>query len=49
VIFRNAEYDAAKEAQAFMRQKLPKMGEMLANARLLDESKLDASKCWHYQ
>jgi len=40
----NAEYDAAKEAQGMHEAKISKMGEMLANARLLDESKLDASK-----
>jgi len=40
----NAEYDAAKEAQGLHEAKISKMGEMLANARLLDESKLDASK-----
>ena len=40
----NAEYDAAKEAQGLHEAKISKMGEMLANARLLDESKLDTSK-----
>jgi transcription elongation factor GreA len=40
----NAEYDAAKEAQGLHEAKIAKMGEMLANARLLDESKLDISK-----
>ncbi len=40
----NAEYDAAKEAQGLHEAKISKMGEMLANARLLDESKIDASK-----
>jgi transcription elongation factor GreA len=40
----NAEYDAAKEAQGLHEAKISKMGEILANARLLDESKLDASK-----
>jgi transcription elongation factor GreA len=40
----NAEYDAAKEAQGMHEAKIAKMGEMLANARLLDESKLDTSK-----
>src|SRR5471030_626482 len=40
----NAEYDAAKEAQGMHEAKISKMGEMLANARLLDESKLDMSK-----
>jgi len=40
----NAEYDAAKEAQGLHEAKIAKMGEMLANARLLDESRLDTSK-----
>src|SRR5476651_1967215 len=40
----NAEYDAAKEAQGLHEAKIAKLGEMLANARLLDESKLDTSK-----
>ena len=40
----NAEYDAAKEAQGLHEAKIAKMGEMLANARLLDETKLDTSK-----
>ncbi len=40
----NAEYDAAKEAQGMHEAKIAKMGEMLANARLLDESKIDTSK-----
>jgi len=40
----NAEYDAAKEAQGLHEAKIAQMQEMLANARLLDESKLDTSK-----
>lgn len=40
----NAEYDAAKEAQGLHEAKISKLGESLANARLIDESKLDASK-----
>ena len=40
----NAEYDAAKEAQGHHEAKIAKMEELLATARLLDESKLDASK-----
>ena len=40
----NAEYDAAKEAQGLHEAKISQMQETLANARLLDESKLDASK-----
>ena len=40
----NAEYDAAKEAQGLHEAKIAQMSETLANARLLDESKLDTSK-----
>jgi len=40
----NAEYDAAKEAQGHHEAKIARMEELLATARLLDESKLDGSK-----
>lgn len=40
----NAEYDAAKEAQGLHEAKIAQMQEVVANARLLDESKLDTSK-----
>lgn len=40
----NAEYDAAKEAQGLHEAKIAQMQETLANARLLDESKIDSSK-----
>jgi transcription elongation factor GreA len=40
----NAEYDAAKEAQGLHEAKISQMQELLASARLLDESKLDTSK-----
>ena len=40
----NAEYDAAKEAQSHLEAKILHMQEMVANARLLDESKIDTSK-----
>src|SRR5882757_6704918 len=40
----NAEYDAAKEAQGLHEARISQMQELLSNARLLDESKLDASK-----
>ena len=39
----NAEYDAAKEAQGLLEMKIAKMEELLANARLIDESQLDTS------
>ncbi len=40
----NAEYDAAKEAQGLMEARIAKMQTLIANARLLDESKIDTSK-----
>ncbi len=40
----NAEYDAAKEAQGLHEGRIAKLGTVLANARLLDESKMDNSK-----
>ncbi|MDW7692255.1 transcription elongation factor GreA [Flammeovirgaceae bacterium SG7u.111] len=40
----NAEYDAAKDAQGMLEMKIAKMGELLSNARILDESKIDTSK-----
>ena len=36
----NAEYDAAKEAQGMLEMKIAQMKETLANARIIDESKL---------
>ena len=40
----NAEYDAAKEAQGLLEMKISKLEEVLANARVIDESQLDKSK-----
>lgn len=40
----NAEYDAAKEAQGLCELKISKLQMELANARILDESKMDTSK-----
>ena len=40
----NAEYDAAKEAQGLLELKISKLQEILSNARILDESKIDTSK-----
>ncbi len=40
----NAEYDAAKEAQGLHEAKISQLQEVVASARLLDESKLDTSK-----
>lgn len=37
----NAEYDAAKEAQGLLEMKISKVKEMVANARILDESMID--------
>jgi transcription elongation factor GreA len=40
----NAEYDAAKEAQRNLEEKIMRMEITLANARIIDESHLDKSK-----
>ncbi len=40
----NAEYDAAKNAQAMLELKISRMEELLSNAKIIDESKLDNSK-----
>ncbi|PKP23023.1 MAG: transcription elongation factor GreA [Bacteroidetes bacterium HGW-Bacteroidetes-21] len=40
----NAEYDAAKEAQAMLELKISKLEDKIANSRIIDESKLDATK-----
>lgn len=40
----NAEYAAAKEAQGMLELKIAKMQELVQNARIIDESKLDNTK-----
>ncbi len=40
----NAEYDAAKEAQGLHEMKIAKLEDVISNARILDESKMDNSK-----
>jgi len=40
----NAEYDAAKNAQGLLELKIAKLQQVVANAREIDESKLDNSK-----
>ena len=40
----NAEYDAAKDAQGLLELKIAKLEEVVGNARILDNSKLDPSK-----
>lgn len=40
----NAEYDAAKNAQGMLEMRISKLQELIRNARLIDESKMDASK-----
>ncbi|TNE52967.1 MAG: transcription elongation factor GreA [Bacteroidetes bacterium] len=42
----NAEYDAAKEAQGLLEMKISKMEELIANARIIDESEIDSSKAY---
>ena len=39
----NAEYDAAKDAQGYLEMKINEMEKIMANARILDKSQLDAS------
>ncbi|MGB1268138.1 MAG: transcription elongation factor GreA [Flavobacteriaceae bacterium] len=40
----NAEYDAAKEAQGMLEMRISKLENVVANARIIDESQLDTSK-----
>ncbi len=40
----NAEYDAAKNAQGMLELKIAKLQEEISSARIIDESKMDASK-----
>jgi len=40
----NAEYDAAKDAQGLLELKISKLEEVVGNARILDNSKMDTSK-----
>ena len=40
----NAEYDAAREAQGLLELRIAKMEDTLANARVIDETKIDKSK-----
>lgn len=40
----NAEYDAAKEAQGLLETKIAQLKNVVANARIIDESQLDDSK-----
>lgn len=40
----NAEYDAAREAQALLEVKIGKLKELMIHARLVDETQLDLNK-----
>ena len=40
----NAEYDAAKDAQGLLELKIMKLNEVVANARVMDETNIDLSK-----
>ena len=42
----NAEYDAAKEAQGLLEARIAKMEDLVANARLIEESNIDNSKVY---
>ncbi len=44
----NAEYDAAKEAQGLLEMKIANLRNLIATARVLDESKIDVSKVLIY-
>ena len=44
----NAEYDAAKEAQGMLELKIANLKNLIAKARVLDESKIDVSKVLIY-
>ena len=40
----NAEYDAAKEAQGLLEMKIAQLKDLVANARIIDESKLNTDE-----
>ncbi len=40
----NAEYDAAKEAQGILEMRIAKLKDVIANARVIDDSEIDASR-----
>jgi transcription elongation factor GreA len=40
----NAEYDAAKEAQGMLEMRIARLEVLVANSRIIDESKIDTSK-----
>lgn len=40
----NAEYDAAKEAQGLLEMRIAKLEATIANARIIDESRIDLSQ-----
>lgn len=40
----NAEYDAAKEAQGMLELKISRLEDLVAKARIIDESKIDTSR-----
>lgn len=40
----NAEYDAAKEAQGMLEMKISKIKELIASARIIDESRLNTDE-----
>jgi transcription elongation factor GreA len=43
-ISENAEYDAAKDAQGLLEAKMAQLQTKIANARIIDESKIDTSQ-----
>ena len=42
----NAEYDAAKEAQALLEKRIGELSDKLASVQIIDENRMDASKAF---
>jgi transcription elongation factor GreA len=42
----NAEYDAAKDAQAMLEMKIAQLEDIIANARIIEENEIDNSKVY---
>src|SRR5512142_1725124 len=40
----NAEYDAAKDAQGMLEARIARLEDIIANSRIIDESRIDTSK-----
>lgn len=42
----NAEYDAAKEAQAYLEKRISELTDQLADVQIIDESRMDSDKAF---